>query len=94
MYNKLIKDIKVPFKFENGARVDDTPIHKAIREVLANCIVNTDYYGVRGIVIKKETDCIVIENPGDIRTGIDHIHMLVEIPPKHVVSSFMGGKAV
>lgn len=28
VYNKLIQDIKVPFKLENGLRVEDTPVHK------------------------------------------------------------------
>ena len=49
--------------------MDDTPVHKALREALANCIVNTDFYLPRGIVIRKETDSIVMENPGGIRIG-------------------------
>ena len=36
---------------------------------MANCLVNTDFYLPRGIVIKKETDSIIMENPGSIRTG-------------------------
>jgi len=68
-YNKLAKDLKVPFKMEGGNRIDDTPVHKAIREALANCLINADYYGRQGIVIKKEQDCIIMENPGDVRTG-------------------------
>lgn len=59
----------MPFKLEGVVRVDDTHVHKAIREALANCIVNTDFYLPRGIVIKKEPDSIVLENPGSIRTG-------------------------
>lgn len=59
----------MPFKLDGVVRVDDTHVHKAIREALANCIVNTDFYLPRGIVIKKETDSIVLENPGGIRTG-------------------------
>lgn len=69
VYNKLIKDIKVPFKIEGGDRIDDTPVHKALREALANCLINTDYYISRGIIIKKELNCIIMENPGDVRTG-------------------------
>ena len=69
VYGKLVKDVKVPFKLEGGIRVDDTPVHKAIREALANCIVNTDFYLPRGIVIRKDADTIVMENPGSIRTG-------------------------
>ena len=69
MYNKLINDIKVPFKIEGGERIDDTPVHKALREALAICLINTDYYCSRGVVIRKEADKIVFENPGYIRTG-------------------------
>ena len=52
-----------------GDRIDDTPVHEALREALANCLINTDFYGVRGVVIKKEPDKIILENPGYSRTG-------------------------
>lgn len=68
-YNRLIRDIKVPFKTEGGNRIDDTPVHEALREALANCLINTDFYGVRGVVILKEQNRIVFENPGYSRTG-------------------------
>lgn len=64
VYNKLSLDIKVPFKLEGATRIDDTPVHKALREALANCLVNADYFVSRGVVIKKEQNCIVMENPG------------------------------
>ena len=35
VYNKIIKDVKVPFKMSGGERVDDTPVHKALREALS-----------------------------------------------------------
>lgn len=69
VYNKLIKDIKNPFKISGGDRIDDTPVHEALREALANCVINADYYGTCGVVIKKESDKIILENPGYIRTG-------------------------
>lgn len=69
VYGKLVRDIKIPFQLEGAVRIDDTPVHKAIREALANCLVNTDFYLPRGIVIKKELDGIIMENPGSIRTG-------------------------
>ena len=69
VYNKVVKDIKIPFKLVGGERVDDTPVHKALREALANCLVNTDFYIPRGVVIKKDNDKLVLENPGYIRTG-------------------------
>ena len=69
VYNKIIKDVKVPFSMKGGDRIDDTPVHKALREALANCLINADYYGTRGVVIKKDQDRIIFENPGYIRTG-------------------------
>lgn len=69
VYNKLVKDIKVPFALKGAERVDDTPVHKAIREALANCLVNYDVYVSRGVVIKKSVDALVFENPGTIRVG-------------------------
>ena len=58
-----------PFKLEGITRVDDTPVHKAVREALVNCLVNTDYFLPCGVVIKKEDYKLVMENPGSIRTG-------------------------
>lgn len=71
IYNKLTQDIKVPFKMEGGARVDDTSVHQALREALANCLVNADYYGRQGLVIVKKRDAITMSNPGNFRIEID-----------------------
>ena len=69
VYNKIIKNVKVPFKMVGGDRIDDTPVHRALREVLANCLVNTDFFASRGVVIKQENDILILENPGNIRVG-------------------------
>jgi predicted HTH transcriptional regulator len=72
VYNKLIQNpkIKIPFKIEDGLhRVDDTPVHKALREALANCFTNADYYGPRGIVIRNNLNEIILENPGGFRVS-------------------------
>jgi predicted HTH transcriptional regulator len=73
-YNKLIQnpDIKTPYVMNNGCdRIDDTPVHKAVREALANCFINADFYGERGIVIRNRLNEIILENPGSFRVGID-----------------------
>ena len=70
--DRLTADVKVPFKLDsNLQRVDDTPIHKSLRECLANALIHADYYGRRGIVIDKEFRKITIANPGTFRIGID-----------------------
>ena len=50
-------------------------MHKAIREALANCLFNADYYGVRGVVVRRAPDRLVFENPGDIRTGVEQMRL-------------------
>lgn len=40
-----------------------------MREALVNCLVNADYFLPRGVVIKKDADQVILENPGSIRTG-------------------------
>ena len=70
VYNRLSQSVKVPFKLEGGLRIDDTPVHKALREVLANCLINADYYGSRGLVIIRKPDAITVANPGGFRIDI------------------------
>ncbi len=71
VYNKLVQDVKVPFKLEGGDRIDDTPVHKALREALANCLINADYYGRQGIVIIKRKDSFCFSNPGGFRIDVE-----------------------
>ena len=71
VYNKITQDIKIPFKMEGGDRIDDTPVHKALREALANCLINADYYGRQGIVIVKKKDVITLSNPGGFRIDVE-----------------------
>lgn len=59
VYNKIAQD------------GDDTPVHKALREVLANCLINADYYGRQGIVIIKRRNEITFSNPGGFRIDLD-----------------------
>lgn len=70
-YNKLQQDVKTPFKPEKGRRVDDTPVRQALREVLANCLVNADYHGCGGIVVSKGHQAITLSNPGSFRVPLD-----------------------
>lgn len=61
--------VKVPFKIasDNVTRDDDTSVHKALREVLANALIHADYHGRRGIVIDKYPKRLEVSNPGTLR---------------------------
>ena len=66
-----------------GERIDDTPVHKALREALANCLINADYHGLRGVVIRKEPDKLVLAKPGYIRTGKKQMRLGGESDPRN-----------
>lgn len=66
---KLAKDLKIPFRLDGINRIDDTPVHKALREALANCLVNTDFFIPRGIVIWKEAEFLISSPYGNPRDG-------------------------
>ena len=70
VYNRIAQDIKVPFKLNGADRIDDTPLHKALREALANALIHADYYDRRGLVIQKWPDKIRIANPGAFRINV------------------------
>lgn len=68
--SKIQQDISIPFRIDGIERVDDTSVHIALREALANCLINADYYGRQGLVIVKYRDRITMTNPGDFRIDI------------------------
>jgi len=94
IYNKLIQHpkIKIPFKMKDGlTRIDDTPIHKALREALANCLNNADFYGERGLIVRNNLNEIIIENPGCFRIElIEALSGGVSSPRNSVVMKMFG----
>ncbi len=66
---KLVLDLKKPFKLVDMVRIDETPIHDAVREALVNCLVNADFFEPRGVVIDKYPDKIIFRNPGTSIVG-------------------------
>jgi predicted HTH transcriptional regulator/DNA-binding CsgD family transcriptional regulator len=72
---KLYRDLKVPFKLAGPSRIDDTPVHEALREALTNTLVHADYSGTVPILIIKRPDMFSFRNPGTMRVPIeDAIH--------------------
>jgi predicted HTH transcriptional regulator len=71
VYNRIAQEVKTPFKLAGDTRVDDTPVHEALREALANCLIHANHYGRRGIVIHRYPSKITIANPGAMRVSIE-----------------------
>ena len=66
---KLTADLKVPFVLKGMSRIDDTPLHKILREAVTNTCVHADFYGRRGLVIQKKVEGFVFSNPGSMRVS-------------------------
>ena len=56
---------------------------RRLREALANCLINADYHGLRGVVIRKEKDKIIFSNPGYVRTGKKQMRLGGESDPRN-----------
>ncbi len=69
VYKKLTADFKVPFMLEGPYRVEETPKHKAVREAIANCLANADFFQRGGVIIERYPDRIELSNPGTIILG-------------------------
>jgi len=66
----LYRDLKVPFQLQKGQRIEDSPVHEAIREALINTIIHADYSGTTPILIEKYPHIILFRNPGTMRIPI------------------------
>lgn len=52
--NRLTSDIEIPFLLDNEmTRIEDTEIHKCIREALVNTLVHAQYFESGSIIIEK-----------------------------------------
>ena len=72
VYPKLVRDLKVPFQMQDGHhRVDDTPVHEAVREALVNTLIHGDYSVSVGILVQKRPDGFLFRNPGNLRVTLD-----------------------
>ncbi len=70
VYRKLITDLKVPFTLKDGQRLEDTPVHVAIREALVNALVHADYSGRVSVLVVKRPDMFGFRNPGNMRIPV------------------------
>lgn len=72
---KLTANIKTPFSLNGTQRIDNTPIHNAIREALINSIVHADYSAENPkIVIVAKDDRIEFTNSGILKLPLEYIY--------------------
>ncbi|QTN27046.1 putative DNA binding domain-containing protein [Rhodoferax sp. AJA081-3] len=71
VYQKLTADLKVPFQLQEGQRLDDTPVHEALREALANTLIHADFSGRVSVMVVKRPDMFGFRNPGLMRVPLE-----------------------
>lgn len=71
---KLTEDLPKPFKLEGFQRIDETPVHKAVREAFVNLIIHADYLMDAGTLkIIKKNKGFEFTNPGILKLPIEDI---------------------
>ena len=71
---KLTNDLPKPFHLEGMTRIDDTPVHKAVREALINMIIHADYFVQGTLKVIKYADRYEISNPGTLKLSKEQIY--------------------
>ena len=71
---RLVSDIKRPFRLEGMVRVDDTPVHKAIREAVINMVIHSDYLITGVLKIVKKNKGFLFSNPGNLKLPVSIIY--------------------
>ncbi len=67
---KLTEGLKIPFELEGDKRIEDTPVHEALREALVNTLIHADYSARCSILVVKRADIFGFRNPGLLRMPI------------------------
>ena len=70
VYQKVTADLKVPFQLQDGQRIEDTPVHEALREALVNTLIHADFSGRVSVLVVKRPDMFGFRNPGLMRIPV------------------------
>ena len=71
---RLVSNLKRPFRLDGMIRIDDTPVHKAIREAVVNMIIHSDYLITGVLKILKMDNGFTFSNPGNLKLPVSTIY--------------------
>ena len=67
---KLVSGLKRPFRLDGMVRIDDTSVHKAIREAVVNMMIHSDYLITGVLKVVKMDNGFVFSNPGNLKLPV------------------------
>jgi ATP-dependent DNA helicase RecG len=68
---RLVRDLKVPFRLKGDTRIDESRVHEALREALVNTLIHADYTGRISVLVVKRPDMFGFRNPGIMRLPVE-----------------------
>ncbi|NLK46193.1 MAG: hypothetical protein GX297_06020 [Treponema sp.] len=71
---KLSSTLPKPFRLEKDERVDETPVHIALREAFVNSLVHTDYSLSGNIIVELDTEKFVFSNPVTLLVSLEQYY--------------------
>ena len=66
VYNRMSDMLPKPFALKDGVRVEESPLHVALREGFANSLIHCDYTMNANVVVTNFKSKFVFTNPGSL----------------------------
>lgn len=73
LYPRLTENQPRPFRLDGGVRLDQGPVHVAMREALVNLLVHADYAETHASLVTRSPDGYLFRNPGSSRVPEDDL---------------------
>ena len=71
---RLTRDLPIPFVLEGVQRVDDTPMHRLLREAMTNMIIHADFMLSGVLKVEKRDEGYFFTNPGTLKLPVEEIY--------------------
>lgn len=86
---RLTAGLPTPFRLVDGVRVEDTPVHRALREALVNLLIHADYAETDSSLILRSPEGFLFRNPGNSRVPIGELTLGRHSDPRNPELVFM-----
>ena len=74
VFQRLSAALPKPFTLQNGARIEDSPTHIALREAFVNALIHCDYSVNSHITVNLYKDRYTFSNPGSLLISISQYY--------------------